>query len=221
MSAPPYLKFLRRGRRAPFSGAEWPPPQRGWVVADEPVGLCVSGVHACRVEHLAYWPSEELWLVELGDVAAEDHAKVLAGRGRLVERIEPWDVAAAVEAAEEFARRTKRQAAAVLRRDGLSDAADALEETTSPRAFGTLAADLRRRAVARRTVDCVRYARDAAELPGVVAEEARDDDVTVASARAVALASHVAGLTAAEASAEYDAERREHGLWLGRRLGVR
>ena len=54
------------------------------------VSRCVSGIHACRVEHLPYWLNWELWRVELGGKVVEGDTKLVAERGRLVDRIDAW-----------------------------------------------------------------------------------------------------------------------------------
>lgn len=86
-------KFLRPGAVAPFGRFTWPTGEPGpWVEAQPSV--CVTGVHACRREHLPYWLAEELWEIEL-DGVLEAERKLVAHRGRLVRRVEAWDDAAA------------------------------------------------------------------------------------------------------------------------------
>jgi hypothetical protein len=51
---------------------------------------CASGIHACHVAHLPYWLNWELWRVELGGEILEGDTKVVAERGRLVDRIDAW-----------------------------------------------------------------------------------------------------------------------------------
>jgi hypothetical protein len=93
------LKFLRPGRVGPFSGVAWPGPGE-WLEADEPVDLCLAGIHAFLPEVLARWVAEELWRVEVdgGEILAR--GIVVAPRGRLVSRVEEWND----ETAREFAR---------------------------------------------------------------------------------------------------------------------
>ena len=79
-------KFLDAGR-APFTGFRW--PQDEWVEAAH-VAPCRGGVHACRVRDLPFWLGRDLWEIELGGDVIEEERKVVAGRGRLVRRIEDW-----------------------------------------------------------------------------------------------------------------------------------
>jgi hypothetical protein len=60
------------------------------VEVDGSVDACERGLHACRLEDLAYWIAPELWEVELDDVVVETSYKVVARRGRLVRRVPQW-----------------------------------------------------------------------------------------------------------------------------------
>src|ERR671914_1366203 len=92
------LKFLRRGRVAPFTGVAWPPPGE-WLVSDAPSELCRHGVHGLLPDVLATWIAEELWRVELDGGEELAPGIVVAPRGRLVAPVEAWDD----ETAREFA----------------------------------------------------------------------------------------------------------------------
>ncbi|MGH3093519.1 MAG: hypothetical protein ACRDOG_14500, partial [Gaiellaceae bacterium] len=92
------LKFLRRGRVAPFAGVAWPPPGE-WLVSDAPSELCRRGVHGLLPDVLATWIAEELWRVELDGGEELAPGIVVAPRGRLVAPVEAWDD----ETAREFA----------------------------------------------------------------------------------------------------------------------
>jgi len=87
------FKWLQRGAVGPFSGFRWPRAQ--WVTADAREGY---GIHACRVDDLPFWISDELWRVELDEVVAQREAQVEARRGRLVEQVQAWDAAAFAQA---------------------------------------------------------------------------------------------------------------------------
>jgi len=102
-------KFLREGRVGPFTGFRWEPGE--WVEAGSPV-LCDRGVHACRPGDLPFWLNDELWEVELGGEVAEGERKLVAERGRLVERVDGWDADAAQKLGDASAARAR----------GLSDA---------------------------------------------------------------------------------------------------
>jgi len=83
-------KFLREGRVGPFSGVAWPAPGE-WLHGGGGARACEARVHGCRVEDLPEWMDHELWHVELGGDVAVDCGKLVADRGRLVERVAPWD----------------------------------------------------------------------------------------------------------------------------------
>jgi hypothetical protein len=93
------LKFLHRGRRAPFAGVTWPPPGQ-WLTAAAPLELCRAGVHALRPDVLATWIAEELWRVELDGGQELAPGILVAPRGRLLGRVEAWND----QTAREFAR---------------------------------------------------------------------------------------------------------------------
>jgi hypothetical protein len=222
MSAAMYLKFLASGRRAPFTGTVWPAPKSAdeWVETEGTVTLCVSGVHACRTEHLGYWLNEELWVVELEDVEPGDHSKVVARRGRLRERVAAWDAAALADFAHECARRARVHAAASIP-SGLAPEADTLKRTEAPSTITRLAARLKRAGLEPALVNRVRYAGDAAALARELGSSGGGTTVEGSAARSAALAAHTAALVAARGSATaYDKERRAHGVWLAERLGL-
>jgi len=104
------LKFLRAGAVGPFSGAAWPAPAPGeaaggWVEAGDALALCRNGVHACRAADLPLWICEELWRVELDGEVRAAAGKVVAPRGRLLERVAGWDAEAADDLAAACATR--------------------------------------------------------------------------------------------------------------------
>ena len=101
-----------------MSQQAWPAPLASaphdapWLqAADGPLVACRNGLHACMVEQLAYWISDELWEVELGDEWIETRHSVIARRARLVRRIEAWEGAAALEFTEACRERARTQAA--------------------------------------------------------------------------------------------------------------
>jgi hypothetical protein len=87
--------FTRRGARCPFTDRLW--PQDGGWLAD---------ARATNVEHLPVWLATELWRVELAGRIATPAAQTLGERGRLLERVEAWDEAAAEEFVGDCRRRT-------------------------------------------------------------------------------------------------------------------
>jgi hypothetical protein len=85
-------KFLRTDGTSVFTGFGWPLPADGpgaWVEA--PLDPCRSGIHACRPASLPYWAGRVLYEVELDGELVEQSMKVLASRGRLIQRIGAWD----------------------------------------------------------------------------------------------------------------------------------
>ena len=87
-------KFLRAGRRGLISRIVWPEPgetDASWLeAAPGELVACRNGVHACRIDDLAYWIAEELWEIELSGETQEITDAVVARRGRLVRPIEAW-----------------------------------------------------------------------------------------------------------------------------------
>jgi hypothetical protein len=98
-------KFLAQGAIGPFSAAKWPPAGE-WLEVDGQLEVCVNGVHACSRETLAYWLGEELWAVELDGEIIDEGTVLVAGRGRLVSRIDRWP-AVSLRFAEACAERTR------------------------------------------------------------------------------------------------------------------
>jgi hypothetical protein len=95
------LKFLAPGAVGPFSGYAWPTPDGAepgaWVEAVP--SLCASGIHACRPSDLPFWLHAELWRIELED-AVQGRRKLVALRGRLLDRVAGWDAEAQRELGE-------------------------------------------------------------------------------------------------------------------------
>lgn len=106
-------KFLRAGRVGRFSGVWWPAPGE-WLQGGGGERACEPRVHACRLEDLPEWMDQELWRVELDGRVAVDCGKLVADRGRLVERIEAWDAAFMAEFAQACALRARDCALTVL-----------------------------------------------------------------------------------------------------------
>lgn len=199
-------KFLRSGRRAPFSDLVW--PENSWVTAVGSLDACRSGIHACRPEHLAYWLLPELWEIDLDGDLVETELKIVAQRGRLAHRVDAWDDAVRHDLGEECVRRTARYAVLELRELGLAREAERLEGA--------------------RTVD--ELAETAVELSGTVSGgDAADLAAYVGDAHEYARIGHVSGAAfiAAHAADLHDpvgvtdpfaAERAEQSRWLGERL---
>jgi hypothetical protein len=100
-------KCLRPGHIGPFSGYSWPIGE--WVEADGAM-LCMQGIHACRTMDLPFWLTQELWEIELEGQVRRESRKLVADRGRLVQRIEGWNGASALRFAEDCAARAEERA---------------------------------------------------------------------------------------------------------------
>lgn len=91
-------KFLRPGRRSLFARVQWPLPSEAggaWLeAAPGPLVACKNGLHACRIEDLAFWIGEELWEVELDAELAAAPDAIVARRARLLRPIEAWSAQA-------------------------------------------------------------------------------------------------------------------------------
>jgi hypothetical protein len=114
-------KFLADGGVGPFSGVAWPPVGE-WLQAGEGDGACSARVHACRAEDLPEWMDHELWRVELDGDVRVDCGKLVADRGRLVERIAAWDPAFMAAFAEACALRARDAALTLLAPGATRDA---------------------------------------------------------------------------------------------------
>jgi hypothetical protein len=132
-------KFLREGRVGPFSGVCWPAPGE-WLAAAGAGGTCLERVHACRREDLPEWMDAELWRVELDGDVRVDCGKLVAERGRLVERVAAWDAAFMAAFAEACTLRARDAALLVLSAEDPAHAA--LAEATAAEAIAAVAADV-------------------------------------------------------------------------------
>ena len=97
-------KFLGVGAVGLFSDFRWPTPVDdgpGAWVGEQSVEACRRGIHACTFgAEMLDWIDDELWIIELEDPVELGDGVLLARRGRLIERIEEWDAAAARAFAE-------------------------------------------------------------------------------------------------------------------------
>ncbi len=135
-------KFLREGRVGPFSGVRWPHPGE-WLPAEATgARACEARVHACRADDLPEWMDAELWRVELDGDVRVDCGKLVADRGRLVERVATWDAGLMAAFAEACALRARDAALLVLSADGAAGAAHAaLARATTAGQIAAAAAD--------------------------------------------------------------------------------
>ena len=92
--------FTRRGARCPFTDRIWP-ADGGWL----------PDARATTADKLPVWIANELWQVELAGEIATPGEQIVGERGRLLERVEAWDRAAAEEFVTDCRRRTLTLAA--------------------------------------------------------------------------------------------------------------
>ena len=86
-------KFLTEDGLGVFSRFSWPLPDGGpgaWVDAN--VAPCRAGIHACTAVDLPYWAAGALYEIELDGPVNELPLKLVAPRGRLLRRIDAWDL---------------------------------------------------------------------------------------------------------------------------------
>jgi hypothetical protein len=133
-------KFLREGRIGPFSGAAWPAPGEWLQPAPGERRACAAGIHACRTEDLVDWMDAELWRIELDGDVRVDCGKLVAERGRLVERVAEWGPPFMAAFAEACALRA-RDAALLVLQPG-DPAHGALAGASSAEEIAAVAADV-------------------------------------------------------------------------------
>jgi len=131
-------KFLRDGRVGPFSGVAWP-AEGQWLQAVGGDRACSARVHACRIADLPEWLDHELWRVELDGDVRVDCGKLVADRGRLVDRVAAWDAELMAAFAEACALRA-RDAALTLLTPGAAH--DALADCATAEQLATAAAQM-------------------------------------------------------------------------------
>lgn len=204
-------KFLAAGRVGPFSGVTWPTDLE-WLEASGGDRACSPRVHACRVEDLPEWMDHELWRVELAGDVRVDCGKLVAGRGRLLERIDAWDLDLMVAYAEACALRARDAALTLLAtgaaRDALAGCTTAEQLADAVARIGDLEPDEARAAG---------YAGDTARhVLGARAEPA-----TAPTHAAVNgfIAAHAAAF-AEDTLAAVGRERAWQAQWLARRLAL-
>jgi hypothetical protein len=224
-------KFLRDGRVGPFSGVRWPAPGE-WLQGTAGGGrACAARVHACRAEDLPEWMDAELWRVELDGDVAVDCGKLVADRGRLVERVATWDAAFMAEFAEACTLRARDAALLVLSPEGAAGPAHAaLAGAASAEEIAAIAADAelmgaldgdatqrRSRGVA---VDCRRaagYAGDAARH--VLGARAQPATAPTHAAVNGFIAAHAAAFALDDLTA-VERERAWQAAWIARHAGL-
>jgi len=137
-------KFLGEGGTARFSRFTWPLPGAGrygeWV--DAHPSVCATGIHACRTADLPYWIDAQLWRIELDGDIVEGTRKVVAERGRLVDRVEAWDTDAKHGFGRACATRADALAGSLPALRAYADDAAVFAEAGNPAVAGFVAARL-------------------------------------------------------------------------------
>jgi hypothetical protein len=208
-------KFLRPGRIAPFSRVAWPAPDGGepgaWLQAVGGARACDGRVHACRAQDLQEWFDAELWRIELDGDVAVDCGKLIADRGRLLERVGAWDADAAAGFAGICALRARDSALAVLA-PGAARAALAACTSAAQLAAATDAARL-----AGREARATGYVGDTARH--VLGAQADRASAPTHAAVSGFIAAHAAAFAAGDVAAA-PRERAALADWLAQRLGL-
>lgn len=195
----PLFKFLGAGSVGRFSGFPWPAAGK-WVTVDEPLRLCVSGIHVCRSRDLPYWLDDELWEVEAsGDaLAGTEHLEQLVfPRVRLVAQVKAWPEPLAAQLSRGCLDELWRLAGRELELSNDPDSGE-LAGPDDPLAAARLARELANRSRPTRTVA-------AARLLGLFADAG---DYATDPATGTAVAARFIAYTAAHAADNATLERR-------------
>jgi hypothetical protein len=209
-------KFLHAEGIAPFTGWRWEPPSGErpgpWVEGGPQLHGCRSGVHACRGLHLPYWINDELWEVELAGRIVETDLKLTAERGRLLRRLQSWDVGLKGQFAEACAWRVLHHALVDLRSLTLSEWVTRLESCSQLSAASALiqeladVSDVQRRPSIR---TLLAYFSDAVEYAS--------SDVAGTAYIAAKAAERTSAVDAAD---PFRGEREWQARWLAKHLGL-
>ena len=171
------LKFMRSGARSLFAKQAW--PSGVWLEAEPgPLVPCRNGLHACRIEDLAFWIADELWEVELDGEWLRAPDALVARRARLSRKIERWDER---EARAQFAAGCVARAAAGCRRAGVAGdhgAAQYLQQAEGFAAAGNTAVAAYAAALA---FGALGPAQDAQDAMGAFRAERREQGALLAS----------------------------------------
>jgi len=202
-------KFLSAGATGPFTGFRWPVPPLGrpgaWVEAAD--GRPDHGIHACRLEELAFWQDNELWRAELADPVAEGHRQVVGARGRLLERVSGWNEDLARRFGEACTWRARDRSVAALRVPGFHEEAALLAGSRSLSELHATSKDLSSRT----------------GLPAALAAylaEAIDFLLTGDSPCSTYISARAAVVASGGNESEFAAERQGQARWLAERLGL-
>jgi hypothetical protein len=119
-------KFTRRAGQALFSTFAWPLPTADgageWVEVEGPLEVCRHGLHACRIEDLAFWISAELFEVELAGEPLGYAAGLVAQRARLLRPVANWNPSCAQHFADACVERARARHARVVQPSAAAEA---------------------------------------------------------------------------------------------------
>ena len=210
-------KFLDEHGRGMVTGFAWPRPDGpdgagGWVEADGPLEVCGRGIHACRIDDLAWWLSAQLWEIELDGVLLHDDPHTLvAERGRLVTPVPGWP-----DVGPELARwavdRTRLHAVSVFRSLGSTADAENLEQARDHDELAAVAARLADHPHPDAAMAAALVADNITDLPNPV-------EACHTSARAAGHHGSIGG-SPADYEQAFAAERQAQSRWLADRLGL-
>jgi hypothetical protein len=202
-------KFLEEDGTSIWSATPWPLPSvdapGAWVASRE-VRPCHAGVHACRLEELAYWMRATMWEIELDGDIVESRHKVVAPRGRLVRPIDEY-AAAVRELGAVAAWRTRDRAVSALRAEGRDQLADQFAECSALTAVEALGSEVQ---------DDGSHGSQAALMAVDSAQFAPEGPIGAVPF----FASNAAGYEDDDFDAGFAAERRFQSDWLVERLGL-
>ena len=209
-------KFLDERSRGIFSGFSWPKPPLNispgpWVESGDVIP-CSEGVHACSVEHLAWWMSAQLWEIELVGPVIESGPKLVAKRGRLIRLVDEWPELGP-ELAEWAVWRVRSHAVEVLNTAGATDAG---AELAAAATFGDLLLSATK-------IDC-----DSASAAGVAIEQVTDSVEDASNpffacwdaARAAGHAASAVNRSINSYKGAFALERALQSEWIATRLGL-
>jgi hypothetical protein len=203
------FKFLEDDGTSIWSATPWPLPTAdapgAWLESRD-VRPCRAGVHACRLEDLAYWMRPTMWEIELDGDIVESRHKVVAPRGRLLRRIDEYPNAVR-ELGTVAAWRVRDRAASALRAEQRDELADQFAGCTALSAVAALGPEV---------ADDGSHGSQAALMAVDSAQFAPDGPIGATPF----FASNAAGYEADDFDAGFAAERRFQSDWLGERLGL-
>lgn len=208
-------KFLDERGRGMITGFAWPLPavpvgSGAWVEAGGALEVCARGIHACRVDDLAWWLSGQLWEIELDGAVLDDPHTLVAERGRLVGRVPGWP-SVGPDLARWAVERTRHHTVSVFRAVSPADA-DTLEGCADLDELAAVSARLADHPHPDAAMAAALLADNLSDLPNPV-------DACHTSARAAGHRGSIGG-DPADYQRAFTAERQAQSRWLAAQLGL-